>query len=563
MTGPDGQDLYARVTGVNRLRTDLRLPGWPAAAGGEIIGLKRGGNYALFPAAEAPGTTALRVTALSPEVSISRYVEDEAFTLLCLEAEPGGPARARVDLALDRDFPLLSVNGDDMKPEKTLSMEVRLPATILHSRAGAKAELGKKIGDGKAVRRSIGAQGLAFDEGIPLDRVTPGEQSGRYFFSYGPGFKAADFLVAVPASPVAALRLEVVSRSTKYGDASRARILVNGRTVLERDFESPDLKAQEHDQRTYEWRVPMGEYAGRTVLVTIEGDGKLSDNSDNLWIGIPEWIRDDAKVLSDRVVVAGRAPDSRDLVNDEDPAGWEGMVRPNTEVKRSGKFSFELSGEYATSLISKEYLPVAPDKSYVLSARLRSLAVKPPASANMGLRMYDKDRRAIHINNVAVISNTATKLADAAAPGATELVLVRPAGFVAPEFSTVVFHAADDYSDLPNFDLSPEVIALKEDGDRVLLTLKAPLEKAYPVGTPVRMHLPWGAPCYWVADGWLDTDWKEFSTSFRGEARSGTSIDRFWRGTRYVRPFVWFGNYNRTPEPGARLLIDEFRFTEQ
>lgn len=563
MTGPDGRDLYARVTGVNRLRTALRLPGWPAAADGEIFGLKRAGNYALFPLEEAGPAPALRVTALSPEVSVSRYVEDEAFSLLCLEAEPGGPARARVDLALDRDFPRLSVNGDGVKPEKTLSMEVRLPATILYSREGAKAEPGKKIGDGTTVRRSIGAQGLALDAGIPLERVTPGEESGRYFFSWGPGVKTADFLVAVPDSPSAALRLEVVNRSSIYGDASRARILVNGRTVLERDFGSPDLKAEEHDQRTYEWCVPMGEHAGRTVLVTIEGDGKLSDNADLLWIGIPEWIRDESKTATERVLVAGRSPSARDLVHDEDPAGWEGEARPNTEVKRAGAFSFELSGAYTSSLISKGYLPVEPGRTYVLSARLRSFDGKLPASANMGLRMYDKDKRPIHIHHVAVCPNTATKLAAAAAAGATELLLVRPAGFVAPEFSTVAFHAADDYSDLPNFELSPEVIALAEDGDRVRLTLKAPMTKDYPAGIPVRLHLPWGAPCYWVADGWLDADWKEFTATFRGEARTGTSLEKFWRGTRYVRPFVWFGNYNRTPEPGARLLVDEFRFTEQ
>lgn len=563
MIDPDGQDLYARVTGVNRLRTNLRLPGWPAAAGGEILGLRRDGNYALFPAAEAPAAKALRVNALSPKVAVSRYIEDEAFTLLCLEAEPGGPARTRVDLTLERDFPRLSVNGDDVKPQKNLSMEVRLPATILHSREGAKAELGKKIGDGTAIQRAIGAQGLALGEGIPLARVTPGEQSGSYFFSYGPGFKTADFLVAVPANPAAALRLEVVSRSTKFGDASRARILVNGRVALERDFGSPDLKAHEHDQQTYEWRVPMGEHAGRTVLVTIEGDGKLGDNSDNLWIGIPEWIRDESKAASERVLTVGRAPEARDLVDDENPADWEGDAKPNPEIKRSGKFSYELSGHYTASLISKEYLPVAPDKTYVLSARLRSLAAKTPASANMGLRMYDKDKRPIHIHHVAAIANTSTRLADAAAPGATELVLVRNADFISPEFSAVAFHAANDFSDLPNFDLSPEVIAHKEDGNRVRLTLKAPLEKAYPAGTAVRMHLPWGAPCYWVTDGWLDTEWKEITTVFRGEAPIGTSITQFWRGTRYVRPFVWFGNYNRTPEPGARLLIDEFRFTEQ
>ena len=561
MVGPDGKDLYARVGGVNRLRTGLHLPGWPAIAKGELLGLNPEGSYALFPATDA-SAPALQVLSLPEGVVVSRYAETADFTMLVLSPAKGGPARAAIELALNRDLPMLSVNGRAMKPEATLSLEVDLPATLLHSRAGNQVGFGEKIGDDATVMlREVGSQGLEYGPSLALAKIVPGAQSGRYFFSYGD--KVADFLLAVPNDPKAALRVSLQNLSPKYGNASRARICLDHRPIHERDFGSPDLKLQEHDQRPYEWLVPLGAFAGRTVLVTVASDGKFDSNSDSMWIGIPELVRDEAQVFAERIQLVGRSAQARDLVNDEDPAAWEGMVKVNAEVKRAGAGSFELFGEYTTSLIAKEFIPVAPDKTYVLSSWLRSLAEQPPASANFGLRMYDKDKRPIHINNVSVCPNTATKLAVAAAPGATELLLVRPAGFVAPEFSTVAFHATDDFSDLPNFDLSPEVTTLAEEGDRVRLTLKAPLEKDYPAGTPVRLHSPWGAPCYWIADGWLPTDWKEFTTTFRGEARTGTSIDQFWRGTRYVRPFVWFGNYNRTPKSGARLLADDIRFTEQ
>jgi hypothetical protein len=449
-----------------------------------------------------------------------------------------------------------------MKPATTLSLEVDLPATLLHSRIGNPVGFGEKIGDDATVLlREVSGQGLEYGRGIALAQVVPGAQSGRYWFSYGE--KIADFLLAVPNDAQAALRVTLQNLSPKYGNASRARILLDHRQIYERDFGSPDLKQQEHDQRVYEWRVPLGAYAGRTVLVTVAADDKFDSNSDSLWISLPELVRDKAQVFSEKIQGVGRSPQARDLINDEDPAAWEGRVQVNTGIKRAGAGSFELFGAYTTSFIARKYLPVTPDKTYVLSAWLRSLSKALPASANFGLRMYDKDKRPILIHHVAVCSNTATKLAAAAAAGATELVLVRPANFVAPEFSAVAFHAADDFSDLPNFDLSPEVTALAEDGARLRLTLKAPLAKDYPAGTPVRLHAPWGAPCYWVADGWLDTDWKEFSATFRGEATNGIPLDQFWRGTRYVRPFVWFGNYNRTPEPGAKVLADEIRFTEQ
>ncbi|MDD2708962.1 MAG: hypothetical protein PHV34_13330 [Verrucomicrobiae bacterium] len=60
--------------------------------------------------------------------------------------------------------------------------------------------------------------------------------------------------------------------------------------------------------------------------------------------------------------------------------------------------------------------------------------------------------------------------------------------------------------------------------------------------------------------GWMPSDWKELAFAIRGEAREGSS---FCRGTQYVRVFVWFGNYDKTPKPGAVLLVDDIHFTEE
>ena len=47
-------------------------------------------------------------------------------------------------------------------------------------------------------------------------------------------------------------------------------------------------------------------------------------------------------------------------------------------------------------------------------------------------------------------------------------------------------------------------------------------------------------------------EWKQFSTTLKGEAQSGISKEKFWKGTKFVRVFAWFGNDNRIPEKGAR-----------
>jgi hypothetical protein len=58
----------------------------------------------------------------------------------------------------------------------------------------------------------------------------------------------------------------------------------------------------------------------------------------------------------------------------------------------------------------------------------------------------------------------------------------------------------------------------------------------------------------------MPAEWKQFSTAMSGEAQSGAPGDKFWPGTKYVRVFVWFGNYDKIPKEGARLLVDDITF---
>jgi hypothetical protein len=47
-----------------------------------------------------------------------------------------------------------------------------------------------------------------------------------------------------------------------------------------------------------------------------------------------------------------------------------------------------------------------------------------------------------------------------------------------------------------------------------------------------------------------------------GTADYGVSKTQFWKGTKYVKPFIRFGNWDRRPKRGAVLLVDDFTFTE-
>jgi len=318
MQSPDGKDLYLRVSGVNSVKTDLVLPGWPAAAGGKVFGLNPEAEYAFFPASKPEHPLAMRLNSLPDGVRLTRYVEEGEFAVMVLEATKGGPVQARIELGLNGAFPLLSVNGRVVEVSATnrVTLEVSLPASILYSQVGAKLRHGDKIGRAETTRsRFINQQGVAVGHAVSLGTFS--RNGDEYLFTdLGNGEKAADFLVFVPDEK-SALRLRVKNDSAKWGNASLAKIYVDGQVVHAYDSGSPNLEKQEHDQRRHEWIIPIGNRAGRTLLITIACDGKTDSvtgsserrwdgtpphNADRQWFSMPELIEEKAQEISDRIV---------------------------------------------------------------------------------------------------------------------------------------------------------------------------------------------------------------------------------------------------------------------
>ncbi|MCX5642508.1 MAG: beta galactosidase jelly roll domain-containing protein [Candidatus Omnitrophica bacterium] len=289
-----------------------------------------------------------------------------------------------------------------------------------------------------------------------------------------------------------------------------------------------------------------------------------------LLLGICAWMhlgfvaaagpeQKELNLVKENVVTDGRV---KNLIDCEDASLWEGMVKANTEIKRSGKISFELYGAEKTELMSSRMIPVDLKKTYVLSAYLRTLDEQFPASAYFGLRMYDKNKKPITLANVDVIYGTETTLSADAPKGTKELWIIKTnnANWLNVTNAAVAFNAKNNFQDLPNFNLSPQIERVFNEGAMCRVVLKEQLTKAYPAGTAVRLHSPWGAPFYWVASGWIPSEWTKFSATISGEAQSKVPDDKFWRGTKYVRVFIWFANYDKIPQEGARLLADDITF---
>ena len=255
---------------------------------------------------------------------------------------------------------------------------------------------------------------------------------------------------------------------------------------------------------------------------------------------------------------------TRELVNCENPSEWENVVKVNAEIKRSGQISFEMCGNDKKQIYSR-MIPVDTNKIYTLSGWFRSADKDLPASTSFGLELYDKNKRLIRALNVDAVPGTESALSTEAVKGAKELLVINnanwPTGKLVGWLPNIAFNAKDNYHDLPNYDLSPAMERTSAEGDNCRAILGAPLAKTYPAGTKVRLVKGFGVAMYNVGIGWVPVEWKRFTTTLRGVAQYGSPINKFWRGTKYVRVFFQFGVYSAKPKDGALLLADDISFS--
>lgn len=237
---------------------------------------------------------------------------------------------------------------------------------------------------------------------------------------------------------------------------------------------------------------------------------------------------------------------------------WEGKVEFAPQYDRGNGPTFMLYGKYPTPLIYKKYFEISPEKTYTYQVSFRSLDAKFPASAYMGFYLYDSKMRSITFRNVHIMKNTESEVVSAR-KGDKFLIIKNIPNFRAPKRFSLAFNAKKDFSDIPNFDLAPACAKILPDGNGNLrVELRRPLKKTYSPGTPTRLHSAFSTPMYYLASGWMPAgDGKTCVAVIKGILSShGTSRVNFWKGTKYIRPFIWFGNWNRKPKKEARLLID-------
>jgi len=210
------------------------------------------------------------------------------------------------------------------------------------------------------------------------------------------------------------------------------------------------------------------------------------------------------------------------------------------------------------NIISKKFTPVKAGQKYILSGSFKSLG-KSPSKIYYGFICYDKKKQQISTFHSNVITNSATVLAKACKKGDKTLVIKANKKWKKGRYA-VAFNAKDNFSDLPNREIVYRVVKVIPKGADMELQFSAPVKKAYPAGTKVRMHSSsYGSYIYTAACGTaMPKTWKVC----KGSATLGKPGQMGWNilrpGTAFVKVVI-LPNYAKKKD--EKLAFKDLKLT--
>ena len=181
----------------------------------------------------------------------------------------------------------------------------------------------------------------------------------------------------------------------------------------------------------------------------------------------------------------------------------EGALRVSQSAKLSGKLAF----------------PVRASKRYRVTLKLRRAPGSAPSAFYLVFDTSADDGRAIRMANVTAIRRTYATVLAAVPKGATEFE-VKPAidrTWGATYGGCVAFFVKEDFSDIPNYSVSPKMKAVAPGAapGTVKVTLSRPLDFEVPAGTLARIHAT-GALLYVIQVPQTPEQWTEYSGEVKG-----------------------------------------------
>ena len=140
------------------------------------------------------------------------------------------------------------------------------------------------------------------------------------------------------------------------------------------------------------------------------------------------------------------------------------------------------------AMLTTAKFAVDPAKTYAV--QVEASAKQPDGKSSwvlVGYDVFDKNGKQITSSHVGAIGGTLTTVAEDAPKGAT-VIKLKDGSKYRKASAVLAFDAKEDFSDLPNYNISPAVKNIAKQGDVWEITLSSPLKTDIKAGTAVREH---------------------------------------------------------------------------
>lgn len=181
-------------------------------------------------------------------------------------------------------------------------------------------------------------------------------------------------------------------------------------------------------------------------------------------------------------LIAGTLSAQEPVVQDfTNPALWQ-QKYPSVQKTDSGLL---IKGKV---LLSSQKITIDPAKTYTVNFEATSKQPDgKPSWVLVGFDVYGKDGKQITSAHVGALKGTLTSVVEDAAKGATVLKVKDASKYRKPS-AVIALDAKEDFSDLPNYNITSPVKDIVKNGDVWEITLSRPLAKDVKAGTLVREH---------------------------------------------------------------------------
>ncbi len=233
---------------------------------------------------------------------------------------------------------------------------------------------------------------------------------------------------------------------------------------------------------------------------------------------------------------------------------WTG-IKTLPDASKTGGNCFELTGQ---SAFASEFIPVDVTKKYKISGCVKNTG-KEPCDFFLALAPFDKYKRPIKVEQIHIIYDSETVLAEACS--AEDKILKVKDGSKWKSGGNLFLAACDvddsgAYADLPHCTRTAGTVSSLQHKNGIWeVTLSGVCGKKFPAGTKVREHCYGDVYIYPVIIKGLKTGdgWKDFSGQVHDMAKFGAVGEQFWPGTAFVKIGV-------LRISGSRILFDDISF---